>query len=269
MPEPLWITYAWADNQDGDFDHLVNELAAAGISARYDKIALIPGRRLWEQIADQIANDELGGWAYLLTQKSLSSQPCREELAYALDRALGARGADFPLIGLLHQVPIADVPAPLRVRLCVNLRNPDWIEQVRASLQNKPAPRAAPDTAKFKLHPHNSYLGNRDLRAVEIASRFEEIPYWRIAYPASGPQPVNFGVGPAGGGGISSVHHSVVEGTVDIAGVPMQFRGAGDSITPSIAAYIVFQHRFPARLYFGNATEAFGHPALWYPIDVK
>ena len=58
-----------------------------------------------------------GGWAYLLTPNSISSQACREELAYALDRALSTRGKDFPLIGLLHQVPISEISAPLRVRL--------------------------------------------------------------------------------------------------------------------------------------------------------
>jgi hypothetical protein len=269
LPNPLWITYAWVDNTDSDFDYLVQQLESAGISARYDRVALIPGRRLWDQIADQIAKPDLSGWAYLLTPKSVLSEPCKEELAYALDRALRARGSDFPLIGLLHQIPISDVPAALRTRLCVSLNSPDWIEQVRAGLENRPPSRTIPDTAKFKLRPHNSYLGNPDLRAIEIASRFEDIPYWRIAYPAVGPHPVNFGVGPAGGGGIRSVHQSVVHGTVDIGGVPMQFRGAGDAITPSTAAYMVFQNQFPARLYFGNAAEAFANPSLWYPIDVR
>jgi len=30
MAEELWITYSWADNEEGDFDYLVQELASGG-----------------------------------------------------------------------------------------------------------------------------------------------------------------------------------------------------------------------------------------------
>jgi hypothetical protein len=33
MTASLWITYAWADNKEGDFDYLVSALEAAGIHA--------------------------------------------------------------------------------------------------------------------------------------------------------------------------------------------------------------------------------------------
>jgi hypothetical protein len=62
VPKTLWITYAWADNDEGDFDYLVARLAATDVTAKYDKIELIPGQRLWEQIADQIMDDQLDGW---------------------------------------------------------------------------------------------------------------------------------------------------------------------------------------------------------------
>ena len=42
MTNTLWITYAWKDNSDGDFDYLVEKLRSGGIEASYDKIALIP-----------------------------------------------------------------------------------------------------------------------------------------------------------------------------------------------------------------------------------
>ena len=86
MPDPVWITYAWLDNDEGDFDHLVNQREASRIPATYDKIALVPGQRLWDQIAEQITEGQLAGWAYLLTPRSVQSEACREELAYALDR---------------------------------------------------------------------------------------------------------------------------------------------------------------------------------------
>lgn len=119
MPDPIWITYSWADNDEGDFDYLVQELEKAGISALYDKIALIAGRRLWQQIATKIEKEPLSGWAYLITPQSVSSEACQEELGYALQRALETKGKEFPLIGLLHQVSIKDVPLALRIRLCV------------------------------------------------------------------------------------------------------------------------------------------------------
>jgi len=129
MTKPIWLTYAWVDNDEGDFDYLVQELEQANIPTTYDKIALIPGRRLWAQISETISNQPLSGWAYLVTPNSLDSLACQEELAYALQQALETKGDEFPLIGLLHNVSIRDVPMALRVRVCVNLANPDWIEE--------------------------------------------------------------------------------------------------------------------------------------------
>ena len=118
------------DEEEGDFSYLVQELRR-GVEATYDKVALIPGHRLWEQIADSITRSSLSGWAYLLTPNSLGSEACREELAYALYRALNENGSDFPLIGLLHGVSIEDVPPALRVRLCVSLASPTWKRKSR------------------------------------------------------------------------------------------------------------------------------------------
>jgi hypothetical protein len=112
----MWITYAWADNTQGDFEYLVEELSSVGIAATYDKIAIVPGQRLWEQIAARITKDPIEGWGYLLTANSLASEACREELAYALDRTLSSKGNTFPLIGLLHGVRIEDVPPAFRAR---------------------------------------------------------------------------------------------------------------------------------------------------------
>ena len=63
----LWITYAWADNRGGDFSFIVQELAAAGVQATYDRVELVPGRRLWEQLGQKITAAPLAGWAYLVT----------------------------------------------------------------------------------------------------------------------------------------------------------------------------------------------------------
>jgi hypothetical protein len=38
-------------------------------------------------------------WTLVISKHSLESGPCREELNYALRRALDSRGMTFPLIG--------------------------------------------------------------------------------------------------------------------------------------------------------------------------
>jgi hypothetical protein len=261
MSNPLWITYAWSDNVEGDFDYLVQELSRAGLAAQYDKISLVPGRKLWAQIADRISSAPLSGWAYLITQNSLASAACKEELAYALQRALEAKGEEFPLIGLLHGVSIRDVPMPLRVRICVNLANPDWIEEIRAALTGKPPQRAASERSEFVWTLRDAYLGKPGITALELRPRFGERRYWRLAFPSDGPQPISWGVGPSNGGGIGSDKSSIVEGEWgDIGGAPMKFVGCGDAISASASAYAVFAGKLPKRFFFGIAREPFGSP---------
>ena len=97
----LWLTYAWSDNAQQDVDFVAQELRGAGVDVKLDRWTVGAGKRLWEQIDHSIRDPkECDGWAIYLTQSSLTSQPCLEELAYALDRALGTRGQAFPLIGI-------------------------------------------------------------------------------------------------------------------------------------------------------------------------
>jgi hypothetical protein len=266
----LWITYAWADNEEGDFDFLVTELGNAGVAAKYDKIALVPGRRLWEQIGAAISFDPLSGWAYLVTPNSLASQACREELSYALQRALEARDDEFPLIGLLQGVSIRDVPIALRVRLCVNLANPDWIEEVRAGVAGV-APRRPPSSpGELVVKVHANYLGQSGLTAIEIRPRFGELRYWRWAFPKAGPQPKRWGTGPAGGRGIGSVETETFTGEFDSIGdTPMSFVGAGSPISAATSAYAVFDGALPTKCFFGTAIEAFGAEATGSIIEFQ
>lgn len=258
MNGPLWITYAWSDNNEGDFDFLVQELSRAGISSKYDKIALVPGHKLWEQIAKRIFSDPLSGWAFLVTPNSLASAACHEELAYALQRALESKGEDFPLIGLLNSVSIRDVPLALRVRLCVNLDNPDWKEEIRAAIAGTAPRRPTSDQDPYILKIHRGYQGQAERSAIEIRPRFGELRYWRWAFPSSGPQPASWGTGPANGGGIAGTGRDVIKGEYpDIAGTSMKFVGAGDPISPSASAYAVFDRELPEECFFGVAREQF------------
>jgi hypothetical protein len=269
MADPIWITYAWKDNEEGDFNYLLQGLQGAGIHAIYDKIALVPGRRLWDQIAEKITTSPLSGWAYLITSNSLSSSACLEELTYALQRALDMKGTEFPLIGLLHNVSISDVPMALRVRLCINLANPDWIEEVRAGVLGTPPRGSVPKQEPFVVKIHENYSGRQSWTAIEIRPRFEQLTYWRIAFPSNGPQPVHWGAGPCNGGGIGGVMFNVVEGEYsDIGGVPMKFKGAGNPLSSSISAYVVFEGALPRCFFFGLANEPFGMNAKGVVINL-
>lgn len=67
-----------------------------------DRRDIAAGKRLWDQIADKITDPEVcDAWVFLVSHNSLTSQPCREELAYALDRALESRGGVIPDVCVL------------------------------------------------------------------------------------------------------------------------------------------------------------------------
>ena len=260
-PKPkVWITYAWVDNQEGDFTYLVQELNAFGVEAKYDRIVIIPGRDLWDQIAREITNGDIDGWAYLITPNSLASEPCREELAYALGRALSTRGRSFPLIGLLHGVRIQDIPPALKVRLCVSLANPNWKEEIKAGLEGRPPRVSSGLQTQYVWRIHEAYGGKSTLKAIEVHPRFGEVMYWRFAVPASA-SVYRWGHGPAGGGAISGSQKDYVEGsTGNLNGTPVEYFGAGDRLSPGISAYVVFNDVLPNFVAFGLASEAFGPP---------
>jgi len=270
MDAPLWLTYAWSDNDEGDFDYLVQKLKSNGIPSIYDKISLIPGRKLWAQIANKIEKGPLSAWAYLITPNSLSSSACQEELVYALQRALDTKGEEFPLIGLLHNVSIRDVPLALRVRLCVNLANPDWIEEIRAGIEGVTPSRKTQTQLPYIIKIHDKYLNQVNKNAIEIRPRFGEIAYWRLAFPSDGPQPMRWGAGPSNGGGISSMRIGTITGEYNnIGGIPMKFIGAGSSLSPSTSAYAVFEGGLPKRFFFGKSNETFSTEAEGVIIELN
>lgn len=261
----VWITYAWADNAQGDFAYLVQELRAVGVEATYDRIAIVPGQRLWDQIAARITQDLIDGWAYLITSNSLASEPCREELAYALDRALNTKGGGFPLIGLLHGVRIADVPPALRVRLCVSLANPNWKEEVRAGLEGRAPVVSNAAQTQYVWEVHQGYGGTPTAIAVEVRPRFGEIMYWRFAVPTSA-SIARWGHGPSGGASLSWTQTMSVDGgSGDIDGVPITWFGSGDKLSPGISAYVVFNEALPDFVGFGLASDPVGPPG---PVEI-
>ena len=108
----LWLTYAWADNNEEDIDFIVQELdRIPELEVKLDRRNLVPGQRLWTQIGGFITDpNERDAWAMVVSAESVQSEACIEELSYALDCALGSKRDGFPIIGLLHGIAPSEVP---------------------------------------------------------------------------------------------------------------------------------------------------------------
>lgn len=153
----LWITYAWTDNEAQDVDYLAQELGRAGLEIKLDRWNIGAGRRLWEQIERFICSaNESDAWVLVATENSLASESCKEEFAYALDRALNSRGQAFPVIGLfLSDVDNSLIPAGIRTRLFVSVTDPDWKERIVAATEGRQHAVDRPNVNPYflKVHP--------------------------------------------------------------------------------------------------------------------
>ena len=133
----VWLTYAWDDDKNNDVGYVTQELANAGGKVKLDRWNIKAGLRLWDQIEKFIQSEtECDAWILYATSNGLGSEACKEEFAYALDRALNSRGAIFPVIGLFPAlVDSALTPAAIRVRLYISKVEPDWKERVKAAAE--------------------------------------------------------------------------------------------------------------------------------------
>jgi len=166
----IWLTYAWNDNVEGDVDFAAQELTRAGLGVKLDRWNLTAGRRLWEQIEAFIQDpSKSDAWLLYATQASLGSQPCKEEFAWALDRALHTRGEDFPVIALFPAPVDSDlIPAGIRTRLFVSLTDPDWKERIVAAVEQRQPSIAKPEVEPYALTIHE--LGD-ERYAIEVRPR--------------------------------------------------------------------------------------------------
>ena len=254
----LWITYARRDDDQGDFAYLVQELRKVDVEATYDRVALVPGRSIWDQIGDRITKGPIDGWASLCTPRGLESDRCREELDYALNRALATKGRTFPLIGLLHQVQVEDLPPALQVRLCVNLSDPEWTTQVRAGLEGKAPPASTATKLKFIFGQHENFRGTMGLHGIEVRPRYGEITPWRLLVPV-GTRIERWGHGASGGGEISGVRSECEDGPGPvIRGIATQIFGSADRLSASISAYLTFRGEWPPFVGFTQGPDPSG-----------
>ncbi|MDQ5986139.1 MAG: hypothetical protein CSYNP_01858 [Syntrophus sp. SKADARSKE-3] len=152
----IWITYSWDDNKNSDIDFIAQEIEAEGLKVKLDRWNIKAGIRLWDQIEEFIQSPgQCDAWLLVATQASLGSEPCREEYAYALDRALSTRGSGFPVIALFPAtVDKSLIPAGIRTRLYVSLRDPDWKERIVASAEDRDVNVQRPQIAPYHLVLH-------------------------------------------------------------------------------------------------------------------
>ena len=75
-----------------------------------------------------------------------------EELAYALHRALSNRGSGYPFIGILPgSIDLSLLPASIRTRLYVSLTDQNWIERIKAALEERPVDVFKPELMPFTV----------------------------------------------------------------------------------------------------------------------
>lgn len=168
----VWITYAWDDNEDQSIDFIAQELGAAGLEVKLDRWNIGAGKRLWEQIEHFIcAKGGCDAWLFVATQASLSSEACKEEYAYALDRALSARGTTFPIIGLFTGTVDDDlVPAGIKTRLYVSMKDLDWKERIVAAAEGRDPHPNRQHVEPYYIKVHEKKSANH-CYAIEVRPR--------------------------------------------------------------------------------------------------
>jgi len=180
----VWITYSWLDNEDKDVEFIAQQIRAKGFEVRMDRWDISAGQRLWEQIDRFISKpEESDAWIFYATQNSLGSEPCKEEFAYALQRALSSRSETFSLIGLFPSAVEKElIPSGISTRLYVSLEDQDWLDRISAAIEGKKPsiPREHLEPYSYKVHETNNgqfnYVFEVRPRAGNWAQSFIAVP---------------------------------------------------------------------------------------------
>lgn len=247
----VWITYAWADNQAGDVDFIAQELQRHGLTVKLDRWTLRAGMRLWEQIERFIQDpSESDAWLLFATANSLGSEPCKEEYAYALDRALRARGGKFPVIALFPaSVDDSLIPAGIRTRLHVSLQDPDWYARIKATAEGSLLPSSAKDVAPFQLTIYQLPSEGAGY-AIEVRPRAGTWSPFVAEIPSAEAlrSPISLMHGPAGRLPRATMLVGAAEGTS--ADGAWSFVAAANEATPT-QSYYIYCSSLPSKLKFG------------------
>ncbi len=104
------------------------------------------------------------------TQNSLQSEPCKEEYAYALDRALSARSQQYRVIALFpSSVDKALLPAEIRTRLFLSTTDPDWKERIVAAAEKRAPSFDAKAIQPYQVSLHTAHPSGKQI--VELRPR--------------------------------------------------------------------------------------------------
>jgi hypothetical protein len=245
----LWITYSWEDNKNGDIEFIAQELEKTGIRVKLDRWNIQAGKRLWEQIEKFISNPkESDALAIIATQNSLGSESCKEEVAYALDRALSARGQIFPIFGIFPSTIDKElIPSVIKTRLYVSLKNEDWIERIKSSLENR-----IPNIHKSTLEPFTIEIRKTtDSRnVIELRPRAGTWAPFICAVPLNEKEKLKPSIlaGPKGNVPMGGVLFMTGEGESDDK--KWWFMFAGNEASPTIS-YFLFCNDIPSQILFG------------------
>lgn len=252
----VWLTYAWADNKHGDVDFIAQDLERKGLTVKLDRWNIGAGRRLWEQIESFIQQpSESDGWVLYATQASLGSAPCREEYAYALDRALTQRSGEFPVAALFPgTVDMSILPAGLRTRLCVSLTDRDWSERVAAAAEGRQHAASRLTLEPFFTATRLRVDGGHD---IEVRPRAGTWVPFTAAIPKDEEAKVQMSIsrGAAGGKHLpSGILAGVGWGTSPDG--QWSYWQCQEEATPTVAYYIHCR-QLPTELLFGVEGELF------------
>lgn len=247
MGNNLWLTYAWVDNADYDVDHVIIKLRESGLSVHFDRQQIIPGRRLWSQVDKAISDpDRCDGWAIFATENSFKSEPCLEELAYALDRTLRTRGTEFPLIGIFPQpIDRKIIPSAIATRLYVTLRDPDWATAVRDALHGtRTEPKLVFDPIVAKFHKGD---------ILELRPRSGRFYPCLVLVPTHEKDLLDtVDYGPSDRPPMASIVSSSAVDTDEWFGVQL-----GHAIDNLSSAYVHFKGGLPSRVIFGDNKDQY------------
>jgi hypothetical protein len=246
----IWITYAWDDNVNQDVDYVAQELEATGLTIKLDRWNLRAGRRLWAQLETFIQDpSQSDAWLLFATTASLGSEACKEEYAYALDRALNTRGENFPVIALFPAtVDDTLIPAGIRTRLYVSITDPEWKEHIKAAAEGRAPTVGRPTVSPYHLQIHRLQSGNRF--TVEVRPRAGTWAPFVAGVPLSEKEAVNPGMlrgargHPPNMGSLSGYcEKSSADGVWWLI-------SAQDEATPT-QSYFISCTRLPSRMIFG------------------
>lgn len=243
----LWLTYAWKDNESDQVDYVVHALRAEGLDVGFDRVRLVAGQRIWPQLDKAISDPEQSdAWAIYATKQSLSSEPCLEELATALDRALRTRAGAFPIIGIFPEpIDRALIPSAVATRLYVTLQDPDWAKRVSAG-----AGLEAPSLEIKSVPPYVLHATEEDGRLIlEVRPRAGRWhPFVAMVLASQRDRLLNVGHGPSG----RPPAVSMVLGETDVeAGGRYKGLQIENPVDPLNSAYVYFSSS-PTQIVFGQ-----------------